>query len=269
MLKGDIAGARGKALLVETSAAGWGEGRASAPQRDWMASRLGPMPPPGMVEVAQQAFEHVLASPTFDNSSRRVVAECYQPGVSVSVVGASGGSAHTGWPPPAGFLLETLGSCVRHLVTDHLKTGADRRWLISLFFPNHRTTINDRRKFRFLVRRWQKSNGFPRQTTTARQLARIETVSPCNTRHRSTGFHRLGHNPRLQLIRPAAPTSRHRKTSTLLRFSVEGSMEKLRNNLSHRMESQIGSPSGRCPSRISLTMRTPPQRIICGDCGSQ
>ena len=62
MLKGDIAGARGKALLVETSAAGWGEGRASAPQRDWMASRLGPMPPPGMVEVAQQAFERVLAA---------------------------------------------------------------------------------------------------------------------------------------------------------------------------------------------------------------
>ena len=62
MLKGDIAGARGKALLVETSAAGWGEGRASAPQRDWMASRLGPMPPPGMVEVAQQAFEAVLAA---------------------------------------------------------------------------------------------------------------------------------------------------------------------------------------------------------------
>ena len=62
LLKADIAGARGKALLVETSAAGWGEGRASAPQRDWMASRLGPMPPPGMVEVAQQAFERVLAA---------------------------------------------------------------------------------------------------------------------------------------------------------------------------------------------------------------
>ena len=61
-LKTDIRTARGKALLVETSAAGWGEGRASAPQRDWMASRLGPMPPPGMVEVAQQAFERVLAA---------------------------------------------------------------------------------------------------------------------------------------------------------------------------------------------------------------
>ena len=28
-------------------------------------------------------------------------------------------------------------------------------------------------------------------------------------------------------------------------------MEKLGNNLSHGMESQIGSPSGRCPSRIA------------------
>ena len=40
MLKADIAGARGKALLVETSAAGWGEGRTAAPQRDWQAARL-------------------------------------------------------------------------------------------------------------------------------------------------------------------------------------------------------------------------------------
>ncbi len=49
LLKADIAGARGKALLLETSAAGWGEGRTAAPQRDWQASRLGPMPPESMV----------------------------------------------------------------------------------------------------------------------------------------------------------------------------------------------------------------------------
>ena len=62
MLKADIAGARGKALLVETSAAGWGEGRSAAPQRDWQASRLGPMPPDGLVNVSQHAFERVLAA---------------------------------------------------------------------------------------------------------------------------------------------------------------------------------------------------------------
>ena len=62
MLKGDIAGARGRALLVETSAAGWGEGRASAPQRDWMAARLGPMPPESMATIRKDAFEAVLAA---------------------------------------------------------------------------------------------------------------------------------------------------------------------------------------------------------------
>ena len=62
MLRADIAGARGKALLVETSAAGWGEGRTAAPQRDWQASRLGPMPPESMATIRKDAFEAVLAA---------------------------------------------------------------------------------------------------------------------------------------------------------------------------------------------------------------
>ena len=62
LLKADIAGARGKALLLETSAAGWGEGRTAAPQRDWQASRLGPMPPESMVAVSKDAFARVLAA---------------------------------------------------------------------------------------------------------------------------------------------------------------------------------------------------------------
>ena len=61
-LKADIRTARGKALLVETSAAGWGEGRASAPQRDWQATRLGPAPTAAGVEVARDAFARVLAA---------------------------------------------------------------------------------------------------------------------------------------------------------------------------------------------------------------
>lgn len=44
-LKADIRAARGKALLVETTAAGWGEGRTAAPPGDWRSSRFGPMPP--------------------------------------------------------------------------------------------------------------------------------------------------------------------------------------------------------------------------------
>ena len=62
MLKSDIAGARGKALLVETSAAGWGEGRTAAPRQDWKQSRLGPQPAEALVAVRKDAFEAVLAS---------------------------------------------------------------------------------------------------------------------------------------------------------------------------------------------------------------
>ena len=39
-----------------------GEGRASAPQRDWQASRLGPNPPESMATVRRDAFAAVLAA---------------------------------------------------------------------------------------------------------------------------------------------------------------------------------------------------------------
>ena len=62
MLKADIRQARGKALLLETSAAAWGEGRQAAPQRDWQASRLGPTPPESMATIRKDAFDAVLAA---------------------------------------------------------------------------------------------------------------------------------------------------------------------------------------------------------------
>ena len=61
-LKADIRTACGKALLVETKASGWGEGRANSPQRDWTASRLGPQMPESMVRAADSAFARVLAA---------------------------------------------------------------------------------------------------------------------------------------------------------------------------------------------------------------
>ena len=61
-LKSDIRAARGKALLVETSAAGWGDGRTAAPQHDWRPSRLGPMPADSMVKIGDGAFSRVLAA---------------------------------------------------------------------------------------------------------------------------------------------------------------------------------------------------------------
>ena len=57
LLKADIAAARGKALLLETTAAGYGEGMASAPRRDWVASRLGPNPPEVWLRCAQTLFK--------------------------------------------------------------------------------------------------------------------------------------------------------------------------------------------------------------------
>ena len=61
-LKADIRDAKGKALLVETTAAGWGEGKVAAPLADWKQQRLGPMPPDAMVKLAESAFARVLAA---------------------------------------------------------------------------------------------------------------------------------------------------------------------------------------------------------------
>ena len=61
-LRAGIAGARGKAVLVESTAGGLGEGRANAPQRDWDPRRLGPSPPDALVKVADSAFARMLAA---------------------------------------------------------------------------------------------------------------------------------------------------------------------------------------------------------------
>ena len=61
-LKADIRGARGKALLVETTNAGWGERKTAAPQSDWRQQRLGPSPPEVLAQLRRDAFEHVLAA---------------------------------------------------------------------------------------------------------------------------------------------------------------------------------------------------------------
>ncbi len=61
-LKADLAAARGRPVFVETLRAGLGQGQASAPQKDWIPSRLGPNPPEAMVEIAKQSFERILAA---------------------------------------------------------------------------------------------------------------------------------------------------------------------------------------------------------------
>lgn len=62
LLRQDIAAAKGKAILVETTAGGHGEGRVAAPQKDWVANRLGPAPPDGLIDLADKAFSRVLAA---------------------------------------------------------------------------------------------------------------------------------------------------------------------------------------------------------------
>ena len=61
-LKADIRTARGRALLLETTAVGWGEGMSAAPRRDFVSSRLGPSFRQPMVEAQKEAFMHVLAA---------------------------------------------------------------------------------------------------------------------------------------------------------------------------------------------------------------
>ena len=61
-LKADLRTARGKALLLETTAAGYGEGASAAPRKDWVASRLGPNPPATMEAVMGRGFSEVLSA---------------------------------------------------------------------------------------------------------------------------------------------------------------------------------------------------------------
>ena len=61
-MRADIGKARGKALLVETTASGFGEGRSSAPLRDWDPKYLHPSPTESMVKLSDAAFGRVLAA---------------------------------------------------------------------------------------------------------------------------------------------------------------------------------------------------------------
>ena len=72
-LRKDIGDAKGRALLVESTSSGFGEGRGNAPQRDWDPRYLHPSPTESMVKLADAAFGRMLAacgcSPAlFDNS---------------------------------------------------------------------------------------------------------------------------------------------------------------------------------------------------------
>ena len=61
-LRADIRGARGRAVLVETTSGGWDQGRDAAPRKDWTPSRLGPSWSEPMASVYRESYAGVLAA---------------------------------------------------------------------------------------------------------------------------------------------------------------------------------------------------------------
>ena len=61
-LKRQIATLRGRVGLIETTAAGYGEGRAAAPQDDWKPRRIGANPPASVPELRLQAEQTILSA---------------------------------------------------------------------------------------------------------------------------------------------------------------------------------------------------------------
>ena len=110
-LKGDLKKLRGNVALVETTAAGWGEGRASAPQSDWQPRRMGADPPAGVIS-------------TYGLSAMAVLNAC---GVPVSLTtDADGTGQREAWrrfamgslEPTARMVAEELGAQAGHAGSD-------------------------------------------------------------------------------------------------------------------------------------------------------
>ena len=61
-LRTDIGDAKGGAILLESTAAGWDEGRAKGTLADWKAQRLGPEIPENLRQLHEDALQRVLAA---------------------------------------------------------------------------------------------------------------------------------------------------------------------------------------------------------------
>ena len=62
MIRADIKAAKGGTVLAETTSAGWGEGKAAAPQADWVAKRIGANPPAVLPALRKDMFEAILGA---------------------------------------------------------------------------------------------------------------------------------------------------------------------------------------------------------------
>ena len=61
-LKADIANAKGSAVLLETTAGGYGEGKAAAPLSDWTPKRLGAEPPAVLAKLRAEGAAGIIAA---------------------------------------------------------------------------------------------------------------------------------------------------------------------------------------------------------------
>ena len=61
-LKADIANAKGSAVLLETTAGGYGEGKAAAPLSDWTPKRLGADPPETLAKLRAEGSMALLSA---------------------------------------------------------------------------------------------------------------------------------------------------------------------------------------------------------------
>ena len=62
MLKKDLAAAKGKTILTETTASGWGDGAVAAPRSDWKSARIGADPPDVLKGLRTDAGLAVLSA---------------------------------------------------------------------------------------------------------------------------------------------------------------------------------------------------------------
>lgn len=61
-LKADLRAGKGRTMLIETTSAGWGEGRQAAPAEDWKPRRFGASPPDALPTLRADAALAVLAA---------------------------------------------------------------------------------------------------------------------------------------------------------------------------------------------------------------
>lgn len=61
-IKAKLRKATGEPLILESTAAGFGDGPDSAPPQDWVPTRLGAAPPPGLVDLYSHALRSALSA---------------------------------------------------------------------------------------------------------------------------------------------------------------------------------------------------------------